>query len=118
METLQTARFTWQKLKWQFEIWNSKLRSFLLGDEIFEKYLQENSKEEQVFWQIVEELQDENLTKKMLKHYENIKTAAMKLIEMKKKGYSFLEMGKVYKKYEEQYCLPFKQWLEAKISQN
>ncbi|MCS6795825.1 MAG: hypothetical protein RMJ97_09015 [Raineya sp.] len=110
----KSSKLLWKKLEWQLELWNSKLRSFLLGELKWENYLKEGSKEEQTFLQILEDLQEVNpqVVKVLTTNYENIKLYALNLIEMRKKGCTLLEIGEKYKEYEEKYCLPFKRFLQ------
>lgn len=111
-----TEKFLWRKLEWQLELWNSKLRSFLLGEDSWENYLKGGSKEENIFLEILKKLKEHNpeIAQTLTTNYENIKIFALKLIDMRKKGFSLLEISERYKEYEEKYCLPFKKFLQEK----
>jgi len=100
---------TFNKLTLQLDLWNSKLRSYLLGNTKYEDYLLEDSKEEKVFVEYLQILRekgfyDENFDK----YYKAIKNKASELIEIKKRNSSLLEIAEIYKIYEQDYCLPMK----------
>ncbi len=100
------------KLTLQLDLWNSKLRSYLLGDLKYEDYLLQNSKEEQIFNDCMQKLCEEGYCDEAIgKYYKAIKAKATELIEMKKKNTPLLEIAKVYKLYEQEYCLPLKNML-------
>lgn len=109
-----SEKFLWRKIEWQLELWNSKLRSFLLGEDSWENYLKNGNKEENTFIEILEQLKERNpkIAQILTTNYENTKIFALKLIEMRKKGFSLLEIGEKYKEYEEKYCMPFKKFLQ------
>jgi hypothetical protein len=100
---------SYNKLTLQLDLWNSKLRSYLLGDLQYESYLLENSKEEQIFNEHMQKLKEEGFYDDTIDYYyRNIKKNAEELINLKKQGKSLLEIAKNYKMYEENYCLPLK----------
>ncbi len=100
------------KLTLQLDLWNSKLRSYLLGDLKYEDYLLQNSKEEQIFNECMQKIYEEGYFDETIdKYYRAIKAKATELIEMKKKNTPLLEIAKVYKLYEQEYCLPLKNML-------
>ncbi|GAB4127218.1 MAG: hypothetical protein OHK0045_12200 [Raineya sp.] len=97
------------KLTLQLDLWNSKLRSYLLGDLKYEDYLLENSKEEKIFADCIHKLYQEGFYDESIdRYYQQIKQKAAELIAMKKANKGLLEIAKHYKIYEENYCIPLK----------
>lgn len=74
------------KLTLQLDLWNSKLRSYLLGDLKYEDYLLQNSKEEKIFNEYMQKLFEEGFYDENIeKYYKATKNKATELIEIKKK---------------------------------